>query len=230
METAHIFCGAGGGLLADLILGHSPIFALDFDKDSIDNIEGAKKNGWFPNLTTYCADIRNFNATEWSGKVDLLHAGIPCPKWSAVRRGRGECFDGVEETCRIVKQCKPRYVFIECVANFKREHQRIYSILEGIGYYLSEPIITDATEVGAPHSRKRYWAIAHANNESKPVRRQYAKMAFLSQIEEGLWWENSPRVSGVDDGVADRVYRFKATGNGQIPLQAAQAYLRLGGF
>lgn len=230
MNTAHIFSGAGGGLLADLILGHTPVHALDNDENCILNLEGAKENGWFPELKTYCQDIRNFDASVWRGSVDLLHAGIPCPKWSTARRGQGRVFDGVDETCRIIRQSKPSYVFIECVANFKREHGRLSESLREIGYFLGDYIITDASGLGSPHARSRYWSLAHANDESKPVRRQYAKMAVLPPFKETMWWETPPRVSGVDDGVADRVYRFKATGNGQVPLQSAQAYLILGGF
>lgn len=29
MRTAHLFAGAGGGLLADLILGHEPVLAVE---------------------------------------------------------------------------------------------------------------------------------------------------------------------------------------------------------
>jgi len=31
MRTAHLFAGAGGGLLADLILGHYPVVAVEWD-------------------------------------------------------------------------------------------------------------------------------------------------------------------------------------------------------
>ena len=32
MNTMHLFAGAGGGLLADLILGHTPVIAVEWDK------------------------------------------------------------------------------------------------------------------------------------------------------------------------------------------------------
>ncbi len=31
MQNMHLFAGAGGGLLADLILGHEPVCAVDHD-------------------------------------------------------------------------------------------------------------------------------------------------------------------------------------------------------
>lgn len=37
------------------------------------------------------------------------------------------------------------------------------------------------------------------------------------------WWETEPNVGRVADGVAARVDRLKAIGNGQVPLVAATA-------
>ena len=33
MHSLHLFAGGGGGLLADLILGHKPIAAVEWDKN-----------------------------------------------------------------------------------------------------------------------------------------------------------------------------------------------------
>jgi DNA (cytosine-5)-methyltransferase 1 len=38
------------------------------------------------------------------------------------------------------------------------------------------------------------------------------------------WWEAEPNVGRVADGVAARVDRLKAIGNGQVPLCAATAW------
>ena len=38
------------------------------------------------------------------------------------------------------------------------------------------------------------------------------------------WWEAEPNVGRVADGVAARVDRLKAIGNGQVPLCAAEAW------
>lgn len=40
----------------------------------------------------------------------------------------------------------------------------------------------------------------------------------------GKWWETEPNVGRVDHGVAARVDRLKAIGNGQVPLCAASAW------
>ena len=229
MNTAHLFSGAGGGMLADLILGHEPIYAIDIDEKCIENIK-RNKNEWYANVEAIKADAGSYDAHHWKGRVDIIHAGVPCPRWSAAKRGRGDSYDGWPDTLRITEQAKPRFLFLECVANFKKEHERIKDDLKAINYGITDFIITSASDLGAPHARKRYWAIAYANNESEPVRRLDAEVALLSPIDAGVWWETPPRISRMDDGMADRVYRFKATGNGQVPIQCAAAWIILGGL
>lgn len=45
--------------------------------------------------------------------------------------------------------------------------------------------------------------------------------------ECGLWWSSEPSVGRVADGVAYRVDRLRAIGNGQVPLVAATAFKKL---
>ena len=227
MKTAHIFAGSGGGLLADLILGHTPIEAVEWDVQSCENLHA--RSDWFPELQVHCADIRGFDASSWKGRVDILHAGIPCPKWSTARRGQGETYDGWSDTFRIIQQAHPPIVFLECVEAFKREHERVRRDLDQAGYGISKPLVSDVASLGAPHSRRRYWAIGYSYNKGQSMCNFNAEMAILQAFDAGPWWENPPLPLGVDDGMAHRVYRFRATGNGQIPVQAAAAFLMLGG-
>jgi DNA (cytosine-5)-methyltransferase 1 len=50
-----------------------------------------------------------------------------------------------------------------------------------------------------------------------------------SNLSGPSWWETEPNVGRVVDGVAARVDRLKAIGNGQVPLVAATAWEDLGG-
>jgi len=45
-----------------------------------------------------------------------------------------------------------------------------------------------------------------------------------TNISSSSWWETEPAVGRVADGMADRVDRLKAIGNGQVPLCAAVAW------
>lgn len=55
----------------------------------------------------------------------------------------------------------------------------------------------------------------------KPTKAEY------KAAECGGWWCAEPDVGRVADGVASRVDRLKAIGNGQVPLVAATAFLEL---
>jgi hypothetical protein len=65
--------------------------------------------------------------------------------------------------------------------------------------------------------------------DTDSAQRQRNKCAFGSHtkhtnIGSSGWWETEPNVGRVADGVASRVDRLKAIGNGQVPLCAAAAW------
>ena len=54
-------------------------------------------------------------------------------------------------------------------------------------------------------------------------RQGHSSGSDVAQRTEG-WWAVEPDVGRVAHGVASRVDRLKAIGNGQVPLQAATAF------
>ena len=77
--------------------------------------------------------------------------------------------------------------------------------------------------------------VGHAAGPRSPQRqrplRLTAEYADASRVPDGFgWWAEwpaEPALCGVDDGVADRVQRITALGNGQVPLVAATAFRML---
>ena len=51
-----------------------------------------------------------------------------------------------------------------------------------------------------------------------------ASSGFGDGIDNAFWWAIEPNICRVDDGVAAKVDRIKAIGNGQVPLCAATAW------
>lgn len=229
MRTAGLFAAMGGSLYGDLILGHDPVLAVEWDINRCNVLEQRQRDGWFPNLHVVYADAWTWSATEWQGRVDLLHASIPCPKWSSARRGAGSPADLWEPTRRIIDEIRPEWVMLECVPGFTAEHPRARADLRAIGYTLSRPLILDAAALGAPHPRERYWALGHADDQGEPVLPFDDEVAELPAPVAGDWWEADPRNIRVDDGLADRSKRFAAVGDGVVPLCKAAAYIMLGG-
>ena len=50
-----------------------------------------------------------------------------------------------------------------------------------------------------------------------------------AEHERGEWWEVEPELGRVADGVADRLDRLRAIGNGQVPSVVREAWARLNG-
>ena len=84
------------------------------------------------------------------------------------------------------------------------------------------------------HTRKHEICLAHAapkrlqrweNNTSitNTTSRTF-NFGSESHYGRGDWWQFEPNVGRVADGVAARVDRLKAIGNGQVPLCAAEAW------
>lgn len=76
MNSMHLFAGAGGGLLCDLILGHKPIIAVEWDEYACQVLRERAADGWFPDLHVWEGDVRLFDPSEYTGKVDCIHAGM----------------------------------------------------------------------------------------------------------------------------------------------------------
>jgi DNA (cytosine-5)-methyltransferase 1 len=61
---------------------------------------------------------------------------------------------------------------------------------------------------------------------NKRTKRSVKERTFIGKSS---WWDSEPNVGRVAHGVAARVDRLKAIGNGQVPLVAATAFRLLGG-
>ena len=243
LRTMHLFAGAGGGILADLILGHRPIVAVEWDKYACEVLRARVADGWFDKMSVWEGDVRLFDPSEYKGRVDCIHAGFPCTDISQAggQAGVGEdTRSGLyREVLRIADVLQPRYIFLENVA----------AIVTGDDGSMLRTVVGDvakrgydavwnclsAAEVGANHKRDRWWLLAYP--KSKRVQGQWGCRQQVTQAHDGKelslrgskgrrssWWEAEPAVGRVVDGMADRTHRIKALGNGQVPLQAATAF------
>ena len=113
-------------------------------------------------------DVKTFPYRKFRGLVDILSGGFPCQPFSNV--GKRE---GVEDPRHLfpyirdgIRDCKPRIVFLENVegiissktADGDSVLRYVFEELEGLGYR-AEAGIFSASEVGAPHQRKRVFIL-----------------------------------------------------------------------
>ena len=265
LRELHLFAGAGGGILGGLLLGHTPVCAVEIDAYCRKVLAARQADGWLPEFPLY-EDVRQFDGKPWRGRVDVVAGGFPCQPWSTAgkRKGTDDPRHLWPEMARIVEEVRPRYVFAENVQlDAMREPWRD---LRGMGYRVPPALCVAASDVGAPHLRKRWWLLADA--ESQPERpglqpgqpgevwgrrlgdggcavsdadsgrREERAQRDLEpsagqpepQRDDALrhgpwhWWQTEPPVGRVVDGLAHRVDRLRALGNGQVPMAAATAW------
>jgi len=312
MRTMHLFAGAGGGLLADLILGHEPVVAVEWNAYACQVLRERTAEGWFPDLCVYEGDVRLFDPSEYAGRVDCIHAGWPCQDISVAGPGagiKGKRSGLWSEVRRIAGAIRPGELFLEnSPAITSRGLGTVLGDLAALGYD-ARWIVLGAAAVGAPHLRARWWCLARRTDtegsseraglcQDEPGRIGRARLGDLdgsmadaecngrearaeqteraqgikadglrhepradvaySDMRDGEdsrrmfsgihrptestrekrscgesggrergWWDVEPDVGRISHGVAARVDRLECIGNGQVPLQAAAAYLIL---
>lgn len=263
----HLFAGAGGGLLADLILGHTPVVAVEWEPYPCQVLRERVDDGWFPELVVWEGDVRNFDPLEYKGRVDCIHAGFPCQDVSVAGKqagvGEGTRSGLYREVLRIAGAIGPDYIFLENVAAIKSNGlEEVIKDLAIMGYDCRWLCIR-ASDVGAPHHRDRWFCLAHSKRtglegqRGQPRQSKIAKLGDTGSLANtensgnvwrqrsmgvaekehinrgsasngcGEWWEAEPNVGRVVDGVASRVDKLKAIGNGQVPIQVAVAFTLL---
>jgi DNA (cytosine-5)-methyltransferase 1 len=171
MQTMHIFSGIGGGLLSDLILGHKPIVAIEWDKYACQVLQERAAGGWFPDLHVHEGDVRLFDPSEYTGRVDIIHAGFPCQDISNAGSQAGiggDTRSGLyREVLRIASIVRPRIIFLENVAAITSKSKDYLEVIAKdifeIGYN-AQWLCLSAADVGANHKRERWWCMATMGN------------------------------------------------------------------
>ena len=183
LRTMHLFAGAGGGILGDLLLGHQPVCAVEINEYCQQVLSARQKDGclpWFPIF----ADVTKFDGKPWRGVVDVVSGGFPCQDISAAGKGAG--IDGERsgmwrEMARIISEVRPRFVFVEnSPLLVGRGLARVLGDLAAMGFDARWGVL-GAHDVGAPHRRQRIWIVAHANGmrELQPQRRERVQRRWV---------------------------------------------------
>jgi DNA (cytosine-5)-methyltransferase 1 len=118
-------------------------------------------------------DVKTFPYRKFRGLVDILSGGFPCQPFS--NAGKRE---GVDDPRHLfpyirdgIRECRPRIVFLENVegiissktANGESVLQYVLRELEGLGYQSTAGVFS-ASEIGAPHQRKRVFIMGYAGS------------------------------------------------------------------
>lgn len=229
MRELSLYTGAGGGLLGTNLLGWQPVGYVEID-DYCQRILAARiADGHLPVapiFTDVCEFLQSGAAAEYRGVADVVSAGFPCPAYSSAARGRNLAEKDLSDiTLEIIRVVKPGWAFLENVVEIRSHLPRIGGELARMGYSLAPVAQVSGASVGAPHERRRVWIVAHANSNPEchiPVNVEVAQPSEAERPSE--WQEFDPGTLGVPDGMASRMDRLRALGNGQVPLCAATAW------
>ena len=164
MKHGSLFSGIGGFDLAAEWMGWKNLFNCEWE-------EFPRKvlKHHFPNAKQY-GDIREFTATDYAGRIDILTGGFPCQPYSTAgkRKGKEDERHLWPEMLRVIRECSPRWIVGENVRGLVNWNgglvfEEVCADLEACGYSV-QPFILPACAVNAPHRRDRVWFVAHAND------------------------------------------------------------------
>lgn len=98
--------------------------------------------------------------------IDVVAGGFPCQPFSHAgeRRGKGDDRYLWPEMLRLIRELRPRIVFIENVTGIiTLALHEVLSDLESEAYTPLPPLVIPACAVSASHIRDRVWVVAYAN-------------------------------------------------------------------
>ena len=165
MTHGSLFSGIGGFELAARWCGFTNVFSCE-----IEPFNRRVLHHHFPESEMH-DDIKEMDATQYHGRVDIISGGFPCQPYSVAgkRLGKEDERHLWPEMLRIIREVAPTYVVGENVRGLVNwsegmVFEEVCADLEAEGYEV-QPFILPAAGVGAPHRRDRVWFDAYSNNQ-----------------------------------------------------------------
>jgi len=164
-ETTHIsLCTGYGGIdlgLDRAIRGLRTVAYVEIEAFACANLV-AKMEEKLLDVAPIWTNLKTFDFGAFQDRVDILSGGYPCQPFSTAGKGLGKAdprhlwpwiADGI-------RAMRPRICFFENVdGHINKGLYDVLSELEGIGYDTTWGVFS-ASEVGAPHQRKRVFIMA----------------------------------------------------------------------
>ena len=239
LNTFHLFAGAGGGILGDLLLGHNPIGACEIEPYPRDVLLARQRDGILPTFPIW-DDVCTLDGNPWRGSVDVLCGGFPCTDLSSARtnnnvNGTQRGLDGEKsglwsEMARVAGEIRPKFVFIENSPNLRAKGlSRVLNDIRNLGYH-ARWCVLGSKDIGADHHRKRIWILAYTDQPQ--LKGGGVSSRVYTQDSDAIGSNRRKDQSSVErvaDGLASGLdknwgKRLQAIGNGQDPAVAATAF------
>ena len=165
-ETINILslCTGYGGLelgLARALQNPMRVVAVEIETYALANLAAKAQEGKLA-IEAMWPDIKTFPAEKFRGCFDIILAGYPCQPFSVAGKRKGtndprHLWPYIE---RIIKAIEPVWCFFENVeGHLTLGFPEVYQSLRDL-HYSVEAILVSASEIGAPHRRKRLFILA----------------------------------------------------------------------
>jgi len=239
LNELHLFAGCGGGILGGILLGHHPVCAVEIEPYCRQVLLQRQRDGVLPRFPIW-DDVRTFDGRPWRGRVDVLCGGFPCQDISS--NGKGEGISGERsglwgEMARIIREVGPGIVLVENSPMLTvRGLGVVLGDLAEMGFHAAWGVL-GACAAGAPHTRERMWIMAYAaqvgveriecNHRSSEGTNRGILQRQPPCSSRAVPWEkggDNAELQRMADGVANRMDRLGALGNGQVPAVVALAW------
>lgn len=166
MKHGSLFSGIGGFDLAAQWMEWENLFQCEKDEWCRKVLT---KN--FKNTKRY-EDIKDFDGTEYRGRVDIISGGFPCQPFSTAgsRKGTDDERYLWPEMLRVIQEAKPKFFVGENVGGLVNWNEglvleTVCAEVEAIGYQIA-PFIIPACAIGSQHRRERIWFIGCLSDTS----------------------------------------------------------------
>ncbi len=187
------------------------------------------------------SDVRTFDGKPWRGKVDCITGGYPCQPFASIGKRKGQedsrhLFPSIK---RIIEEVQPNRCFFENVAgHLSLGFEVVADDLQNMGYKVAAGLFT-AEEVGTTHKRERLFIMADTESvfgteikRNQPDGIHECLPLFPPSPDAHAEWLESvrersdlePTIHRMANGMGSRMDRFRACGNGVVPLAAAYAW------
>lgn len=131
------------------------------------DVRGCRQVHFFAGIGGWSYALR---LAGWPESVPVWTGSCPCQPYSTAGKQRGDADERNlwPEFFRLIRECRPEFVFGEQVASAIRHGwlDGISADLEGEGYTVGACVL-GAHSVGAPHIRQRLYWVAHAKGKGR---------------------------------------------------------------
>jgi len=237
VNELHICAGHGGGILGGMLLGHTCRAAIEISQYRRMVLLQRQRDGILPKFPIW-DNIETFDGNPWNRITQVVCAGWPCDDLSTAGKMLG--IDGPKSglwrhVSRIIGEVRPSYVFLENTpAIVILGLFRVLGDLATLGYDARWAII-GGSDAGMDTDGPRFWLLAKAPGKGWPsvlqseqginrkegIKSKSSDYANPPSVIERIRKHESrcgqPAILGELDGLANRVERLEAIGQGQIP-------------